>query len=160
MKGLPRPQLSYANVISTVCLFVVLSSSAYAAVRLPAKSIGTAQLKQTRWTGAKIKDRTITAPRSTSRTLGPVPTALSVADPADQRRLRGPPAPTQQHERRPPPTKPTSRTKAGLARKPRTPNSSISATRFRRAGRPGRLHRQSVLPAPPFFPSPACRRRR
>lgn len=35
-----RPRLTYANVVSTLCLFIVLGGSAYAAA-----TIGTAQLK-------------------------------------------------------------------------------------------------------------------
>lgn len=72
-----RRHLSYANVISTICLFVLLGGGAYAAARLPAKSVGTAQLKAGAVTGAKIKDGTITGAKVDSRTLGPVPTALS-----------------------------------------------------------------------------------
>jgi hypothetical protein len=72
-----RRHLSYANVISTICLFVLLGGGAYAAVRLPAKSVGTAQLKAGAVTGAKIKDGTITGAKVDSRTLGPVPTAAS-----------------------------------------------------------------------------------
>ncbi len=74
---LMRGHLSYANVISTICLFVVLGGGAYAAARLPAKSVGTAQLKAGAVTGAKIKDGTITGAKVDSRTLGPVPTAQS-----------------------------------------------------------------------------------
>jgi hypothetical protein len=70
-----RRHLSYANVISTICLFVLLGGGAYAAARLPAKSVGTAQLKAGAVTGAKIKDGTITGAKVDSRTLGPVPTA-------------------------------------------------------------------------------------
>lgn len=72
-----RRHLSYANVISTICLFVLLGGGAYAAARLPAKSVGTAQLKAGAVTGAKIKDGTITGAKVDSRTLGPVPTALN-----------------------------------------------------------------------------------
>ncbi len=72
-----RRHLSYANVISTICLFVLLGGGAYAAARLPAKSVGTAQLKAGAVTGAKIKDGTITGAKVDSRTLGPVPTATS-----------------------------------------------------------------------------------
>ncbi len=72
-----RRHLSYANVISTICLFIVLGGGAYAAVRLPAKSVGTAQLKTGAVTGAKIKDGTITGAKVDSRTLGPVPSALN-----------------------------------------------------------------------------------
>lgn len=72
-----RRHLSYANVISTICLFILLGGSAYAAARLPAKSVGTAQLKAGAVTGAKIKDGTITGAKVDSRTLGPVPAAAS-----------------------------------------------------------------------------------
>ena len=72
-----RRHLSYANVISTICLFVVLGGGAYAAARLPAKSVGTAQLKAGAVTGAKIKNGTITGAKVDSSTLGPVPTAAS-----------------------------------------------------------------------------------
>lgn len=72
-----RRHLSYANVISTICLFVLLGGGAYAAARIPAKSVGTAQLKAGAVTGAKIKNGTITGAKVDSRTLGPVPAALS-----------------------------------------------------------------------------------
>jgi len=72
-----RRHLSYANVISTICLFVLLGGGAYAAARLPAKSVGTAQLKAGAVTGAKIKDGTITGAKVNSGTLGPVPSALN-----------------------------------------------------------------------------------
>jgi hypothetical protein len=72
-----RRHLSYANVISTICLFILLGGGAYAAARLPAKSVGTAQLKAGAVTGAKIKDGTITGAKVDSSTLGPVPTAAS-----------------------------------------------------------------------------------
>jgi hypothetical protein len=70
-----RRYFSYANVISTICLFVLLGGGAYAAARLPAKSVGTAQLKAGAVTGVKIKDGTITGAKVDSRTLGPVPAA-------------------------------------------------------------------------------------
>ena len=51
-----RSKLSYANVISTLCLFMLLGGGAYAASRLPAKnSVGAKQLKNGAVTGAKIK---------------------------------------------------------------------------------------------------------
>jgi len=72
-----RRHLSYANVISTVCLFVLLGGGAYAAARLPAKSVGTAQLKTGAVTAAKIKDGTITGAKVDSHTLGLVPLATN-----------------------------------------------------------------------------------
>lgn len=38
--------LTYANVVSTVCLFIVLGGGAYAASQLPKGSVGSAQLKR------------------------------------------------------------------------------------------------------------------
>ena len=72
-----RRHLSYANVISTICLFIVLGGGAYAAAKLPAKSVGTAQLKAGAVTGAKIKNGTITGAKVDSTTLGPVQAAAS-----------------------------------------------------------------------------------
>lgn len=72
-----RRHLSYANVISTICLFVLLGGGAYAAAKLPAKSVGTAQLKAGAVTGAKIKDGTITGAKVNSSTLRLVPAATS-----------------------------------------------------------------------------------
>ena len=44
-KLLPRPKLSYANVIATVALFLALTGGAYAANVLPRSSVGTSQIK-------------------------------------------------------------------------------------------------------------------
>src|SRR6478609_7751705 len=49
-------QLSYANVVSTICLFVVLGGTAYAATTLPNNSVGSAQLKANAVTSEKVKD--------------------------------------------------------------------------------------------------------
>jgi hypothetical protein len=48
--------LSYANVVSTFCLFVVLGGTAYAATTLPNNSVGSAQLKANAVTSEKVKD--------------------------------------------------------------------------------------------------------
>ena len=40
-----RPRLTYANVVSSACLFVVLGGGAYAATTLPKNSVGNKQLK-------------------------------------------------------------------------------------------------------------------
>jgi Collagen triple helix repeat (20 copies) len=40
-----RPRLTYANVISTLCLFLVLGGGAYAATKLPKNSVGTGQIR-------------------------------------------------------------------------------------------------------------------
>ena len=42
---LRRPQLTYANVMATLALFVALGGSSYAVTRLPANSVGSAQVR-------------------------------------------------------------------------------------------------------------------
>jgi collagen triple helix repeat protein len=56
MLGRLLSHLSYANVVSTVCLFVVLGGTAYAATSLPNNSIGSAQLKANAVTSEKVRD--------------------------------------------------------------------------------------------------------
>lgn len=51
---LPRPRLTYANVISTLCLFLILGGGAYAATALPKNSVGSRQLKPGAVTAAKL----------------------------------------------------------------------------------------------------------
>jgi hypothetical protein len=46
--------LSYANVLSTVALFIVLGGTSYAVTRLPSNSVGTAQLKAGAVTPGKL----------------------------------------------------------------------------------------------------------
>jgi hypothetical protein len=72
-----RPRLSYANVVSTICLFIVLGGSAYAASQLPKNSVGTKQLKNKAVTGAKVKDGSLTGTDVNASTLGTVPKATS-----------------------------------------------------------------------------------
>lgn len=40
-----RPKLSYANLISTLALFIALGGSSYAAITLPHNSVGSAQIR-------------------------------------------------------------------------------------------------------------------
>jgi hypothetical protein len=51
---IPRPQLTYANVIATIALFVALGGAAVAA-GLPKNSVGTNQLKRGAVSAAKLK---------------------------------------------------------------------------------------------------------
>src|SRR3954454_18616251 len=53
--------LTYANVVSTVCLFVLLGGGAYAATRLPRGSVGSGQLKQGAVTSSKVRNRSLRA---------------------------------------------------------------------------------------------------
>jgi hypothetical protein len=50
-----RKRLTYANVMSSIAVFIVLGGAAIAAVELPKNSVGTKQLKKNAVTKAKIK---------------------------------------------------------------------------------------------------------
>jgi len=57
-------KLSYANVVSTLALFVALSgATAFAASKLPDKSVGEFQLRPGAVTAQKIRKNAITAPK-------------------------------------------------------------------------------------------------
>lgn len=59
-----RPRLTYANVISTLALFVALAmGSAYAANQLAPKSVGARQLRPGAVTADKIRKNAVTAPK-------------------------------------------------------------------------------------------------
>jgi hypothetical protein len=90
-----RPKLTYANVISTICLFLLLGGgAAYAASHLGKNSVGTKQLKNNAVTTAKLKDEAVTGAKVSdgsltgsdilASTLGNVPSAThaSFADSA------------------------------------------------------------------------------
>lgn len=81
-----RPKLTYANVVSTLALFLVLGGgAAFAASKLAKNSVGTRQLRNNAVTtaklragavtGAKIKDGTISGAKIDLGSLGTVPRA-------------------------------------------------------------------------------------
>src|SRR6185312_11471460 len=72
-----RPRLTYANVVATICLFLVLGGGAWAATSLPKNSVGTKQLKNGAVTGAKVKKGALTGADIRASTLGRVPQAAS-----------------------------------------------------------------------------------
>lgn len=53
-----RPQLSYANVMSTIAVFLALGGTSYAVAR---NSIGNRELKRNAVTSSKVKDRSLTS---------------------------------------------------------------------------------------------------
>ncbi len=81
---LPRP--TYANVMSTVALFVALGGTSYAVAKLPKGSVGERELKKNAVTSVKLRDGSVTAadlapgavrsgprgPRGADGTTGPV----------------------------------------------------------------------------------------
>ena len=59
-----KPRLTYANVVSTLALFVALTgASAYAANQLADKSVGEPQLRSGAVTADKIRKNAVTAPK-------------------------------------------------------------------------------------------------
>ncbi|HEX8959780.1 MAG TPA: hypothetical protein VF770_08150 [Solirubrobacterales bacterium] len=50
-----RKRLTYANVMSSIAVFLVLGGAAFAAMKLPRNSVGTSQLKNSAVTTAKIR---------------------------------------------------------------------------------------------------------
>lgn len=66
-----RPKLSYANVISTLCLFLLLGGGAYAATRLPLGSVGAKQLRRHAVTPAKLSPATVKELQGQTGAVGP-----------------------------------------------------------------------------------------
>jgi hypothetical protein len=56
-----RKRLTYANVMSSIAVFLVLGGAAFAAAQLPKNSVGTKQLKNNAVTTAKIKKEAVAA---------------------------------------------------------------------------------------------------
>src|SRR3954452_12823168 len=54
-----RGALTYANVVGSLALFIALGGVSYAAVKLPARSVGTKQLKNGAVTSEKIRNGTV-----------------------------------------------------------------------------------------------------
>ncbi len=55
-----KKQLSYANVMATLAVFIALGGGALAALRIPANSVGTRQLKRGAVTGIKVREGSLT----------------------------------------------------------------------------------------------------
>jgi hypothetical protein len=76
-----RIKFSYANVVSTICLFLLLAGgTAFAANQLGKNSVGTKQLKKNAVNGAKVKDQSLTGKDINLAKLGTVPSASSAAN--------------------------------------------------------------------------------
>ncbi len=87
-----RSRLSYANVISTLCLFMLLGGVAWAA-SVPNGSVGTKQLKNGAVTGAKIKKATIDASKLTPAAMASLKGAPAPPGPAGLPGPQGPQGP-------------------------------------------------------------------
>lgn len=56
-----RKHLTYANVIATIALFLALGGASYAAIKLPANSVGSKQIKNGAVSSTDIKNHSIKA---------------------------------------------------------------------------------------------------
>ena len=71
-----RKRLTYANVMSSIAVFLLLGGgAAFAATQLGKNSVGSKQLKKNAVTAAKIKKDTVTGAKVNEATLGTVPSA-------------------------------------------------------------------------------------
>jgi hypothetical protein len=88
-----RPKLTYANVISTLCLFLLVAGgTAFAAAEvLPPGSVGTKQLKNGAVTGKKVKPGSLTASDFAPKQLPEGP--RGAAGPAGAKGATGAPGP-------------------------------------------------------------------
>jgi hypothetical protein len=89
MNGL-RSKITYANVVSTLCLFLLLGGTAYATLSLPKNSVGNKQLKPNSVTGSKVQNGSIAAldlkPNAVANLLPATPYSKTESD---ARYLRG-----------------------------------------------------------------------
>jgi hypothetical protein len=69
MRNWPRP--SHASVVAYLALFVALGGSAYAVTQLPARSVGSKQLKKGAVTPSKVAGRTVELFRGQTGVRGP-----------------------------------------------------------------------------------------
>jgi hypothetical protein len=74
---LPRRLPSPAMIVACIALTVALGGTSYAAIRLPAASVGTKHLKKGAVTGVKVKRNTLTGTQIAESTLAKVPSALN-----------------------------------------------------------------------------------
>src|ERR1700689_4890345 len=75
-----RSKLTYANVMSSIAVFLLLGGgAAFAASKLGKNSVGTKQIKSGAVTGIKIKKGTITGTNINLSQLGTVPSATTAA---------------------------------------------------------------------------------
>jgi hypothetical protein len=66
-----RHRLTYADVMSSIAVFVALGGASYAAVKLPPNSVGTKQIKKAAVTRPKIDPKLLTSLKGTTGAPGP-----------------------------------------------------------------------------------------
>ena len=75
MKRLPRPRISYANVVATLALVLAVGGTSYAAITINGKN-----LKNRSVAGKKLKKNTVTGTEVRESKLGKVPSATHADD--------------------------------------------------------------------------------
>lgn len=70
-------RLTYANVMSSIAVFLVLGGAAFAAAKLPKNSVGTKQLKKNSVTTQKIKNGAVTGAKVNVSGFPKVPSATN-----------------------------------------------------------------------------------
>ena len=66
----PRPRLTYANVMATIAVFMVLGGGAYAAQTLPRNSVGRAQIRDAAVDTSELARRSVTRSKIGTRAVG------------------------------------------------------------------------------------------
>jgi hypothetical protein len=82
-------RLTYANVVSTLCLFVLLGGGAYAATELGKDSVGSRQVENGSIKGADVKDGSLKGADVDEGSLGAVPKAKQAATASNAELLDG-----------------------------------------------------------------------
>jgi hypothetical protein len=79
MLGRLRAHLTYANVMSTLAVFLILAGGgAYAALKLKPNSVKTKSIKNSAVTSAKIADSAVTGPKIANGAVGPAAVSSSL----------------------------------------------------------------------------------
>jgi hypothetical protein len=89
--GFLRSRLTYANVISTLCLFMLLGGGAYAATQLPKDSVGAKQIKNGAIGANEIKKASINSSKLTPATVASLQGAKGERGETGARGLQGAP---------------------------------------------------------------------
>jgi hypothetical protein len=79
MRAILRHRPSPAMVVACIALAVALGGTSYAAIKLPANSVGTKQLKKNAVTSRKVKDNAIRGADVNESSLAQVPSAANAA---------------------------------------------------------------------------------
>jgi hypothetical protein len=80
MRAILRHRPSPAMVVACIALALALGGTSYAAIKLPAKSVGTKQLKRNAVTSPKVKNNALTGADVLESSLAQVPSAASAAN--------------------------------------------------------------------------------